>query len=78
MALASFYTWRAKFGGVTIPDAERLQDIEAENNQLKKLLAEPLLNAEALKVILSRKIKSVVTAMLNQSCLPACGDITHG
>ena len=51
----SFYTWRAKFGGMTIPDAKRLRDLEAENTQLKKLLAESLLDAEALKVALGRK-----------------------
>ena len=52
---ASFYNWRAKFGGMTIPDAKRLRDLEAENTQLKKLLAESLLDAEALKVALGRK-----------------------
>ena len=52
---ASFYTWRAQFGGMTVPDAKRLRDLEAENNQLKKLLAESLLDTEALKVALSRK-----------------------
>ena len=51
----SFYTWRAKFGGLTVPDAKRLRDLEAENARLKKLLAESLLDAEALKVALGRK-----------------------
>ncbi|HFH2893919.1 TPA: integrase core domain-containing protein [Pseudomonas aeruginosa] len=37
---ASFYTWRAKFGGMTVADAKRLKDLELENNRLKKLLAE--------------------------------------
>lgn len=52
---ASFYTWRARFGGMTVSDAKRLRDLEAENVQLKKLLAELLLDAEALKVALGRK-----------------------
>jgi putative transposase len=52
---ASFYTWRAKFGGMTVSDTRRLRDLEAENAQLKKLLAESLLDAEALKVALGRK-----------------------
>jgi putative transposase len=52
----SFYTWRAKFGGLTVPDAKRLRDLEAENARLKKLLAESLLDAEALKVALGRKL----------------------
>ena len=52
---ASFYTWRAKFGGMSIPDAKRLKELEAENGRLKRLLAESILDAEALKAVLSRK-----------------------
>lgn len=42
--------WRAKFGGMETSDAKRLRDLEAENNRLKKLLAEAVLDNEALKV----------------------------
>ncbi|MBN9340741.1 MAG: transposase [Comamonadaceae bacterium] len=42
--------WRAKFGGMDASDAKRLRDLEAENNRLKKLLAEAVLDNEALKV----------------------------
>lgn len=52
---ASFYTWRAKFGGMSIPDARRLKELEAENAKLKRLLAESILDAEALKAVLGRK-----------------------
>ncbi|WP_139804406.1 IS3 family transposase [Pseudomonas aeruginosa] len=48
---ASFYTWRAKFSGMTVPDAKRLKDLELENSRLKKLLAEAHLDIEALKVV---------------------------
>lgn len=51
----SFYTWRAKYGGMTVPDAKRLRELEVENSRLKKLLAESILDAEALKVALGRK-----------------------
>lgn len=51
----SFYTWRAKFGGMSVSDAKRLRELEAENSRLKKLLAESILDAEALKVALGRK-----------------------
>ncbi len=37
---ASYYLWRSKFGGMSVPDAKRLKDLEAENARLKKLLAE--------------------------------------
>ncbi|MEN9187352.1 transposase, partial [Xanthomonas perforans] len=39
---ASYYLWRSKFGGMSVPDAKRLKDLEAENARLKKLLAEQL------------------------------------
>lgn len=48
---ATFYNkWRAKFGGMETSEAKRLRDLEAENNRLKKLLAEAVLDNEALKV----------------------------
>ena len=51
----SFYTWRAKFGGMSVPDAKRLKELEEENTRLKRLLADSILDAEALKVALGRK-----------------------
>lgn len=47
---ATFYKWRAKFGGMDEQEARRLKDLEAENSKLKKLLAEAHLDIEALKV----------------------------
>ena len=52
---ASFYTWRAKFGGMTVPDAKRLKELESENARLKRLLAESILDAEALRSVLGRQ-----------------------
>ncbi|BBH12248.1 transposase [Chromobacterium haemolyticum] len=52
---ASFYNWRAKFGGMEVSDAKRLKELETENARLKRLLAEAILDAEALKVALGVK-----------------------
>jgi putative transposase len=46
---ATFYKWRAKFGGMEATDAKRLKELEGENAKLKKLLAEAHLDIEALK-----------------------------
>jgi len=46
---ASFYKWRAKFGGMEAGDAKRMRGLESENAKLKKLLAEAHLDIEALK-----------------------------
>lgn len=47
---ATFYKWRAKYGGMDATDAKRLNQMEQENARLKKLLAEAHLDIEALKV----------------------------
>jgi putative transposase len=47
---ASFYAWRAKYGGMEAEDAKRLKELESENGRLKRLLAEAHLDIEALKV----------------------------
>lgn len=52
---ASFYTWRAKFGGMDVSDAKRLKEMERENARLKKLLAETMLDKEALEAALRKK-----------------------
>jgi len=52
---ATFYKWRAKFGGMDSSDAKRLRDLEAENAKLKKLLAETHLDISALKGVFGVK-----------------------
>ncbi len=52
---ATFYTWRKKYGGMEVSEARRLKALEEENARLKKLLAEAMLDTEALKAALNRK-----------------------
>jgi putative transposase len=52
---ATFYKWKAKFGGLDVSDARRLKALEDENAKLKKLLAETMLDIAILKDINSRK-----------------------
>ena len=52
---ASYYLWRSKFGGMTVPDAKRLKELEIENVRLKKLLAESLLENEVTREVLRKK-----------------------
>lgn len=51
---ASHYLWRSKFGGISVPDAKRLRELETENTRLKKLLAEQALENEVIKDVLLR------------------------
>jgi putative transposase len=52
---ASYYLWRSKFGGMSVPEAKRLKDLESENGRLKKLLAEQLLENEVIRDALRKK-----------------------
>lgn len=52
---ASYYKWKAKFGGMDVSDAKRLKSLEEEDNRLKRLLADALLDNAALKDVVSRK-----------------------
>ena len=51
----TFYNWRSKFAGMEVNGAKRLRELEIENNKLKRLLADKLLEVEAMKDVLSKK-----------------------
>lgn len=51
---ATFYKWKAKYGGMEVSEARRLKGLEDENRRLKKLLAEAMLDNAALKDILGK------------------------
>lgn len=52
---ASYYLWRSKFGGMNVSEAKRLKELESENARLKKLLAESMLENEAVREVLRKK-----------------------
>jgi putative transposase len=52
---ATLYNWRARHGGMDVSDAKRLKALEEENAKPKKLLAEQMLDASALRELLSEK-----------------------
>ena len=52
---ATFYNWKAKYGGLDVSEAKRLKQLTDENAKLKRLLAEAMLDNTALKDLLSKK-----------------------
>lgn len=52
---ATFYKWKAKFGGLEVTEAKRLRTLEDENAKLKKLLAEAMLDIAVLKDISTKR-----------------------
>jgi putative transposase len=55
ISTATFYAWKAKFGGLEVSEAKRLKSLEDENARLKKLLAEAMLDNAVLKDIAAKK-----------------------
>jgi len=55
ISTASFYKYKAKFGGMEVSDARKLKALEDENAKLKKLLAEQMLDNAMLKDVNSKK-----------------------
>lgn len=52
---ASYYGWKARFGGMNVSDAQRLKALEAENGKLKRLLANSMLEVDAMREVLKGK-----------------------
>jgi putative transposase len=53
---ATFYKWKAKYGGMEVSEAKRLKALEDENARLKKLLAEAMLDNAVLKDLASKNV----------------------
>lgn len=55
ITLPTFYTWKAKFGGMEVSDAKKLRALAEENRRLKRLVADQALDLAMLKEINSKK-----------------------
>lgn len=51
---ATYYNWKAKFGGMTVSDAKKLKHFEDENRRLKQIVADLSLDNQALKAVISK------------------------
>ena len=52
---ATYYNWKAKYGGMTVSDAKKLRALEDENRRLKRLAADLSLDNQALKAVVEKK-----------------------
>lgn len=55
ISVGTFYNWRSKYAGMEVSEAKRMKELESENNKLKRILADKLLEVEALKDVISKK-----------------------
>ena len=51
-----YHRWKAKYGGMGVREAQRLRDLEKENSELKKLLADQMLKSKALEIALEKNL----------------------
>ncbi len=56
ISAATYHRWKAKYGGMGIKEAQRLRDLEKENGELKKMLADQMLKARALEIVLEKNL----------------------
>lgn len=52
---ATFYRWKAKYGGMDVSDAKKLKQLEDENRRLKQMVADQALDMQALKLVIGKK-----------------------
>ncbi len=52
---ATYYNWKAKYGGMTVSDAKKLKVLEDENRRLKHIVADLTLDNQALKAVVEKK-----------------------
>src|SRR5579859_5304132 len=62
VAEATFSRWRKTYGGMRVAEAQRLKELEKEHARLKRLLAERMLDVDALKEVLAKKVDRCRTA----------------
>lgn len=52
---ATFYNWKAKYGGMPVNELKRIKDLEEENNRLKRIVANLTLENDAIKYVIEKK-----------------------
>jgi putative transposase len=55
VSAATYYKWKAKYGGLEVSEARRLRQLEEENRRLKQMVAEQALDIQALRTVVSKK-----------------------
>ena len=58
---ATFYNWKAKYGGMEASDVKRLKDLEEENSRLKRIVANMTFEIDAVKTVLEKKYGGLTT-----------------
>jgi len=71
MSSATFYKWRAKYGGMDASLMRHMKELEEENRRLKKMYAEERLKAEILQEAMAKKSEAIRTTRDGRHCRPS-------
>jgi putative transposase len=58
---ATFYNWKAKYGGMAVNELKRMKDLEEENSRLKRIVANLTLENDAIKHVIEKKFGGLST-----------------
>lgn len=58
---ATFYNWKAKYGGMEVSDVRKMKELEEENSKLKRIVANLTLENDAIKTVLEKKYGGLTT-----------------
>jgi len=74
LSVVSFHRWKRQFGHMEINEARRLKELERENGELKKMLAESLLKNRVLEAVCEKKlcVRRIAGPWPNKWCRPGC------
>lgn len=58
---ATFYNWKARYGGMQVSDVKKMKELEEENSRLKRIVANQTLEIDAIKTVLEKKYGGLTT-----------------
>jgi Transposase len=73
---ATIYTWKSKYGGMDVSDAQKLKSLEDENRRLKHLVADLSLDKEVLKAVISKNVWSAAGLQPKSSMTKVCVNVS--
>ena len=76
VSAATIYTWKSRFGGMDVSDAQKLKGLEDENRRLKHLVADLSLDKEVLKAVISKNVWSAARLQAESSMSRVCVNVS--
>lgn len=76
VSAATIYTWKSRYGGMEVSDAQKLKGLEDENRRLKHLVADLSLDKEVLKAVIQKNVWSAAGLQAKSSMTKVCVNVS--